>query len=247
MGRPEGHAVDAELVRPTGQRLQLQPGEALAGVVEGAEIRDRVRGVGVAGLCRARALAAGAALAAERQVHPALARHRAAGNDRPVELLYVARAEGACELGGDAGRAGQDEDAGGVTVEAVDESRALGAAEPECVQQAVEMPGDSGAALDGEAGGLLRTSSWSSRWRTRPSISRASFGSSGFGACGGGFRRQRRHAHLLARREARGGFGTVTVHANLPGTAPFLDAALGNAGEVAPEPAVEPHAPLRRA
>ena len=55
---------------------------------------------------------------------------------------------------------------------------------------------------------------------------------------GGG--RQRRDADGLAGREARGGLGALAVHAHLAGAAQLLDGGLGEAGEVAAEPPVEP-------
>ena len=89
------------------------------------------------------------------QVDAAFDRDGAAGDDGPVGLLDVAASEQGGELAGGAGGAGEQQDAGGVAVEAVDQAGAVFGAEAQRVQHGVEVAGDAGAALDRQAIGLV--------------------------------------------------------------------------------------------
>ena len=154
-GGLDGDAVDAELVGAAGERLQFEPGQLAGGVVEGLVVGDGAGAVGVVAVGGGGAFAAGAADAFQGQVDAALDRDGAAGDDGPVGFLDVAAAEEGGELAGGAGGAGEQQDAGGVAVEAVDEAGAVFGAEAQRVEHGVEVAGDAGAALDGQAVGLV--------------------------------------------------------------------------------------------
>jgi hypothetical protein len=77
-------------------------------------------------------------------------------NQRPIGLLGVALAEGGRQLLRGAARAGDDENAGGVAVEAVHEARLLALRAGPGLQHLVDMPVDARAALHGDAGRLVQ-------------------------------------------------------------------------------------------
>ena len=157
-----GH-MGAELVGAAGHRVERDPGGAGRGgvdhrVVGGGALGalgggDRVGGEDEHLLALAARAVAGRL--DEAVADRAGARRGRAGDGSPVELAGGARLEGAGEGGGGAGAAGEQEHARGIAVEAVDEARLVGAAEPQRLGEAVDVAALAGAALDGEARRLV--------------------------------------------------------------------------------------------
>ena len=187
-----------------------------------------------------RTLAAEAVDAHQLALDAALDRHRAPRGDGPIDLLHRAAAEGAGELGGHARSAGDDQDAGGILVQPVHQPR-LVLAVAQAFQHHVEMLADAGPALGGQAGRLVQ--------HDDVIVAPQHHGLDLAGErgverrccddrCRG--RRDRRHADGLPWREAGGRLGPLAIDADLAGAAQLLDRALGQAREVAAEPAVEP-------
>ena len=156
-GRLDGDAVHAKLVGAAGERLQFQPGQLAGGVVQRLVVGDGAGAVRVVAFGGSGAFAAGAADALQRQVDAALDRNRTAGDDGPVGLVDVAAAEQRGQLAGGAGRAGEQQHAGGVAVQPVHQPRPVFGAEAQGIQHAVEVAGDAGAALHRQAIGLVRS------------------------------------------------------------------------------------------
>ena len=78
------------------------------------------------------------------------------GDDGPVGLLHLPAAEGSGELRRGAGRAGEQQHAGGVAVQPVHQARAVRRAEAQRVEQGVQMVGDARAALHRHAVRLVQ-------------------------------------------------------------------------------------------
>jgi hypothetical protein len=187
------------------------------------------------------ALAPGAGGAHQRDFDAPRYRHRAAGEDGPVNLLDRAGAEGLGETGGDAGRACEENDAGGVAIEAMHEAGAMVAAEAQGIEHAIEMLRDSRAALRGQAGGLVEYKHLLVAINHQLfEIAALAFVQLHHVARWGRRRgRERGHAHRLARREAHRRIDARAIHPHLAGAAEFLDRALRHSREMAAEPAVQ--------
>ena len=93
-------------------------------------------------------------LASGRSIAPSVLR-RHADHDRPVELLGLAVAEGFGQPLGRLPGAGDQQQAGRVLVEAMDQPRPLLEAEAQGVEHAVDMPLGARAALHREARRLV--------------------------------------------------------------------------------------------
>jgi hypothetical protein len=167
-------------------------------------------------------------------------RHRAAGDHGPVGFLHRPPAEGGGELGGDAGGAGHHENAGGVLVQPVHQAGLLALGVAQGGQHHVEMLADPGPALGGQAGRLVQHDQLLIPVQDHPFDLAGEGGvERGRGGRRGGAAGQRWDADSLAGREAGGGLRALAVHAHLAGAAQLVDHALGEAREVAAEPAVE--------
>ena len=123
----------------------------------------------------------------QRQVDAPLPQLRQADDDRPIDLARRLLAKRAGQESRRRGGAGDDQHAARVLVEPVDEARPLVRAEAQRVEQPVEMPLGSAAALDGETGRLVRARSPRRRDAApRPAASASSPGETCRGACGAG-------------------------------------------------------------
>ena len=172
---------------------------------------------------------------------------RHADDDRPVELLGLAVAEGVAQPPGRQAGAGDQQQARRVLVQAVDQPRPLLVAETQRVEHAVDMPLGPGPALhrqarrlvqhddlvvlvDDQAADLLGVAVRHGRdlarlgWRRRGDAGRQADGLAGLDA-------------ILA-------LGALAVDADLAGAQKLLQGAVAQLGEMALEPAVEPQAGL---
>src|SRR5215203_962412 len=148
--------VGAQLVGAPGDGLQRQPGELLRRRLDDGVIGERVARalVAVLGDAHARVLVADLLLG-EVGRDPALPHPRHAGDDGPVDLARRARAEGLAERHGGKARLRDDEAAGRVLVEAMDEARLLALLVAQRLKQAVDVALRPRPALDRKAGGLV--------------------------------------------------------------------------------------------
>src|SRR5690606_25163287 len=232
--------VHAQLMSAAGQRLQLDPGGAVAGAVDHA----------VAGLRRlavlhvdVHLLAAGARLLGERRIDRAVVDIGHADHQRPVDLLRRAARETLREERRAPWGARDEQDARGVLVEPVDEARARLVVAMVGVEQAVDMVEGAGAALGGEAGRLVEHERGLGLADDhRPGLldlrrSQLAALRPGLAALAAG-----RHAHDLAGGEAVLGLDPLAVDADLPGARPTRDRGEADLRQVALEPPVEPNA-----
>jgi hypothetical protein len=175
------------------------------------------------------------------KVDPAFARAGNTGNQRPIDLIYIAVAE----LGGDGARrrriASQQQDAAGVLIQPVDQARLFRSIKPQCVEHRVQMVRRLAAALNRQAAGFVqRNQCVVAKQHARLQLG----GYVSVDGCGGIgrlrlWRRNRRKAYSLAFQQALAQLGAPAVDADLPGTEPLRQLAIGNIGKRAAQPAVE--------
>ncbi len=229
-------------MRPPGQRREFQPGRAPSRRIERTELGDRVRGVRLVAAGERDALAARAGALGERRVDPTLARPRHAHGHRPIGLLGVARAERRGEPARSPGRAREQQHAGGVAVEPVHQPRPLVRPEAQRIEQRIEALHDPGPALHRQAerlvehehAGVTVEHQALEILRVARIDPERSFRSRRIELA------ERRDADALPRREAGAGLGAPAVHAHLPGAQQLGERAMGEAREMAAEPAVQP-------
>ncbi len=151
----DGGEVDADLVRTARHRLHLKKGEG-AELLTDAVLRLRLAAAGDDGH-----LLAVPGVPAEGRLDDALFRLGSAVHQGQVRLAHLPLLQLACELGSGALAPGDDEEARGVLVEAVDdagphrvaEGRQLGRRRQQGVDQ--RPAGVSRRRVDGEPGGLI--------------------------------------------------------------------------------------------
>ena len=159
----------------------------------------------------------------------------------PVGLLDLPAAEGAGQPGGGLGGAAEDQHARGVAVEPMHQAGALLGLELQGVQHGVEVAQDARAPLHRQPMRLVE------HHDAVIAIDDHALQLLGIlrgdrEAAGHGLRpvRQRRDADLLPLLQPCIGLGPLAIHADLAGAQHLLQRALGELGEVAAEPAVEP-------
>ncbi len=231
--------VDAQLVGPPGQRLQLDPAGTVPGAVDHAIAA--ARGLAFARLVDHHLFAAGARLLGQRQVDHPVADLRHADHQRPIDL---ARGTARKALGKErraARSAGDQQDARGILVEPVDQPWARAV-----LRIGIEQPVDMGigpaAALGGKARRLVEHDrgavlgndhAFGQRQLLRGQRlpgPRLLFGAF---AAGG-------NAQHLARAQPVGHIGAFAVHPDLPGPGPAADRGKADLRQVPLEPAIEP-------
>ena len=236
--------VGAQLMGASRHRLERQPGEPLRRRLHHRVIGDRVHGVLVAVPGDAHERVFLALLLGEIGRHPALARLGHAGDQRPVDLARRARAEGLGKRRSGKARLRHQQAAGGVLVEPMDQPRALsiGAGPAQGAEHAVNVTRGAGAALHGEAHGLVehhdvvvlverdRFQEGAVLLRAGRVIARRRR-----------FQLERRDAHRLAGREPRFRLGALAVHAHLAFADDALDVAERQARKTGLEEAVDAH------
>ena len=238
--RAQAGGMHAQLVGAAGLRGHRQPGEAFGDDVQRFVLGDRVGGVGVTQGRDRGAVAARAVYARDGAVYAAGFRGGDADGDGPVGFFDVPPSERGREAGGRTWRSRQEEQAGGVPVQAVDQAGAVFGAEAQGVEQAIYVVGDAGAALDRQAVGFVERNQGvvfvDDQALEVPGLRWVRLGGFANGVLVDG---QRGDADGLAGGKARVGLGAGAVHADLAGAAELLQHALGEPGVVAAEPAVE--------
>ena len=247
MGWPMAFMWALQLVGPSRVGAQRHPGGAGAGAADGDELGLGGLGAELLRVGGHHHLAVAHALLDQVQLdHPFLGLG-VAHDDGPVGLLGPAPGEGAGQLGGRARGLAEQQHAGGVAVQPVHQARPLQPFAPGR-QQTVDVAGGLGAALHGEAGGLVQ------RQHLVVLVEHERLGEGDVLGREGGARGlvalaglgQRRHAHLLAGGQPGVGLGAGAVDADLAGAQQLLDLALAQVRKAPLEPAVDPHAVLVR-
>ena len=134
----------AQLMRTPGHRLELDPRRARTGSVDLAITRAGRETVFLIDL---HLLAARSGLLGERGVDHAFGGRRPADDQRPIDLARSAPGKDLGEMPRGARRAGDEQHARRVLVEAMDELGALALLVGQCFEQAVEMLNGVGPAL----------------------------------------------------------------------------------------------------
>ncbi len=241
-----------------GDRPHRQPREARRDLVDHGVQGQRMLGVGVAVLRHAHAFDVGASRPLCRPVRAAVVAHplalgeehrdaplsrlRHALDQRPVDLLRLARAEDLAEVGRHLARLGEQQHARRVAVEPVDEHRPRPVLARERLQHAVDVPLRSRAALHREPVRLVEHDDVAvlveGHRPDRPGV----LGARGL-ARGRGYGRQpqRGHAHRLADFEAGRDFGALSVNPHLALADDLVEVRLRQVGKAATKPTVEAH------
>ena len=144
--------VDAQLVGAAGERLELDPGGAVAGALDHPVAGARRLAAGDVDM---HLLAAGARLLGDGEIDQAVLDRGHADDQRPIDLARGAAGKGLREESGGARRPGEQQDARRVLVEPVDELGPRRVRLDETVEQPIEMDLGLGPALGGEAGRLV--------------------------------------------------------------------------------------------
>ena len=241
-------AVDAELVGAAGARPKRQQSGTAGGAVHHPEMGERLLAllvIDLHGLAIARAGPLG-----ERQVDRAFRPRRHADDHGPVELLGLAVAERLGQpLRGLSGARDQQQ-AGRILVEPMDQPRPLLEAEAQRVEHAVDMPLGARTALHREAGRLVEGDHPVVAMDHQAlDLSRVPVGDQrprlGLGLR---FGRRRgdagRQAHGLPRLDPVLAFDPPAVDAHLTGAQQLLQRAVGEVGKMALEPAIQPQTRL---
>ena len=246
-GMADRRHMHAQLVGAARQRLQLDPGGAVAGAVDNA-----VAGAGseaFTALVHHHLLAAAARLLGERQFDQAVVDVGHAGDQRPIDLARRAAGKALGKVGGAAGGAGNQQDAGGILVEPVDQARAR-AVSGKGIKQPIDMLLGAGAALRREARRLVEYDGGAVLRQHH----RLGQGDLVFGKClargrarAFGCGAARRDAQHLAGDEAVFGCSSLAIDPDLPGASPAADRGEADLRQVALEPAVKPHPVVVRA
>lgn len=243
--RADGAGMGANLMRAAGQRHEGDPGEFGRDAGDDRIMRDGILCVFIAAFGRRDAFGARPALLGQRQIDRALQRRGRADGQRPVDLARILLLEGAGQRRGGARRARQHDDARGVAVEPVHQTRAFGRLECERVEHAVEMAFGFCAALYSKPGRLVEH-----QHRLvlvddqRTDEGRVLVAQGPFGLRRGLFDllAERRHTHRLAGREPCIGLRPRAVDPHLAGAQQFFEPAMGQRRIMPLEPAVEPNA-----
>ncbi len=244
--RTEEGGMDAKLVGAAGIGLHFQPGQRLRRLLD-----DAIKGNGMVG----------ALFAMFGDAHTVAVRRlfldqpggdlvftlgRNALDQRPVGLFRLAGAERLGEFHRRKPCAGDHQHAGGVTVEAVDEARLLALLVAPGLQHVVDVAGNARAALHRQSCRLVEDKNLVVlvQQHLLQHVGIALVADRVAGELGVALLvdLERRDANRLARLDARIGFHSATIDANLAGAQELLQMAKAKAREMNLEPAVEPHA-----
>ena len=240
-GMADRRHVDAQLVGAACERLELNPGGAVAGPVDHPVAA--ARGLAFAAFVDHHLFTAGAGLLAQRQVDQALLDIRHADHQRPIDLACGAARKPLGEIGSAARRAGDQEDARGILVEPVDQPRAR-AIRRIGIEQAIDVLERAAAALRGKARRLVkhdRGAVLGDHHRIRQCQlffgQRLALAGLALGCVAAGG-----DADDLSRRNTVGHIGALAIDPDLSGPSPAADRGKADLRQVALEPAVQPDA-----
>ena len=238
--------MDTQLVGATGQRLKLDPGGAVAGLIDDAIAG--ARGLAAFPFLDHHLLAPAARLFGQRQFDQPVGDVGHANHQRPVQLARGAAREMLGKERRATRRARDQEDARGVLVEPVDEARAGGTFARKGIEQAVDVVRDAAAALRCEAGRLVEDDRGAVLFYDHRLGLGDLFGAERR-ADGRGTRRRQcgrtgRYPQGLAGGQPVGGIGPCPIDPDLPSPRPAADRGEADVGQIALEPAVEPDAPV---
>ncbi len=174
-----------------------------------------------------------------------LRRLRHAFDQRPVDLLGVARAENRAELGGDLARLGDQQHARRVAVEPMRQHRPLALLVAQRLEHAVDMPLGARAALHRQAEGLVQHHQVAVLEQDHGAdrLGVARIGRSAVRRRRAGFA-ERRHAHALAGLEPGRNLGPLARDPHFALADDLVEMRLRDFRESPAEPTVEAHARL---